>query len=156
MGIQKLTFYQYVPSMCLILGVFFSVLTGMSAFAYLNIFYWCVFRPDLVPVLLLFSLGIFHDCFNSHYLGEETFVYLILMFILYMDRRFLLHRDFIYLWKNISIILSIIFLRKLGVVCHLDLSFFLLNEVFNLLLGCVSFPLFVRLITTLHNRFAIL
>lgn len=150
--ISRVTFYQYFPGLTIILCVFLGVFTGIQSLTYISIFYWCVFRFDLVPISLLVCLGTVYDSLCSHFLGEETFLYLILMSLVYLDHHFLLRTDFSYLWKNISILIITITGCKWILAANLSLGFFITWQLFDTCLGIFSFPIFVSLMAPIYSK----
>lgn len=150
--INKASFYQYFPGLSIVLFVLLSIFTDIQSLAYIAIFYWCIFRFDLVPISLLMCLGIVYDSLCSHFLGEETFLYLILMSLVYLDHHFLLRRDFSYLWKNISILIITITGCKWMLASSLNLGFFIPWQVFDTCLGIFSFPIFVSLMAPMCSK----
>lgn len=156
MLINNLTFYQYIPGACIVFSIFLSVFTGIQSFAYISIFYWSVLRFDFLPISLLVGMGLIYDSISSHLLGEETLTYLVLIGIVYLDRRFLLHRDFNYLWKNLSILVTMIAMVKWTLALQLDFIFSVEHQLFDTLIGILSFPLYVSIIAPIYNRFATL
>lgn len=153
---NKIKLYQYVPGLAIIMAVFLSILTGIQSFTYIAIFYWSVFRSDFVPISLLVGLGLMGDSLSGHLLGEETFLYLALMSIIHMDRRFLLHKEFNYLWQSIGSLILVIGLGKWILAFQLKLSFSLIHQLLDVIVGILWFPIWVRLMAPLYSRFATL
>lgn len=156
MWVNKIKLYQYVPGFAIIMAVFISILTGIQSLAYIAIFYWSVFRSDFVPISLLVGLGLICDSLSGRLLGEETFVYLALMSIIHMDRRFLLHKEFNYLWQSIGSLIVVIGVGKWILAVQLKLPFSLMYQLFDVTVGILCFPLWVRLMAPLYSRFATL
>lgn len=153
---NRLKLYQYFPGLCIICAVFLSILTGIQSLSYIVIFYWSVFRADLVPISLLVGMGIMYDSLCSHFLGEETFLYIVLMSIVYIDRRFLLHRDFNYLWQSIGILLMVISIGKWLLSIKIGLAFLMYHQIVDMLVGVFLFPIYIRIIAPMYGRFATL
>jgi rod shape-determining protein MreD len=156
MLIDKFKLYEYIPGLYIIIGVLISILTGIQSLTYIAIFYWCVFRSDLVPISLLVSTGLIYDSLCSHFLGEEAFLYITLMSIVYMDRRFLLHRDFNYLWLNIVILIAVIGIGKWLLALKLGLIFSVQQQLLDALIGVFSFPIYIRIVAPIYSKFATL
>lgn len=156
MSANKLKLYQYVPGFAIIVAVFVSILTGVQSLAYIAIFYWSVFRSDLVPISLLVGLGLICDSLSGRLLGEETFLYLALMSIIHMDRRFLLHKEFNYLWQSIGSLIVVIGVGKWLLALQLKLPFSVIHQLFDVIIGILWFPIWVRLMAPLYSRFATL
>jgi cell shape-determining protein MreD len=153
---NKIKIYQYVPGFAIIIGVCFSILSGIQSFAYIAIFYWSVFRSDFVPISLLVGLGLICDSLSGHLLGEETFIYLALMSIIHMDRRFLLHKEFNYLWQSIGSLIVVIGVGKWLLAFQLKMPFSMTYQLFDVVVGILWFPVWVKLMAPLYSRFATL
>lgn len=154
--IPKLRIYEYIPGFTIICAVFLSVLSGFQSIAWITVFYWSVFRVDLVPVSLLLAMGLFYDSMCSYYLGLEAFLYLVLMWIVNMDRRFLLHKNFTYLWQNISALLLVGFLGKWLLALSLNFHVLIHQQLVDVTVGVLSFPILMKLFAPIYRRFAIL
>lgn len=154
--INKLKIYQYVPGLAIILFVFLSIFTGIHSFAHIAIFYWSVYRSDLVPISLIVALGLINDSLNSHFLGKETFLYLVLASLVHMDRRFLLHKEFNYLWQSIGSLILVIGVGKVLLAWQLSLAFSTSYQLLDVVVGIIFFPIFVRLMAPLYSRVATL
>jgi|GEM_PF-2529394 rod shape-determining protein MreD len=154
--VSKLKLYQYVPGFTIIIAVFLSVFTGIHSLSYIAIFYWSVYRSDLVPFSLLIGFGLICDSLSSHFLGEETFVYLVLTSLIHMDRRFLLHKDFKYLWQSIGSLILVIGVGKGLLAWQLHLSFSIFCQILDSVVGIIIFPIWVKLMAPLYSRVATL
>jgi rod shape-determining protein MreD len=67
-------------------------------FALMSIYYWAIHRPDLMPLSLVFAIGLVHDVLTGAPLGIHSFVFLVCHWIVYGQRRFLVGRAFGVLW----------------------------------------------------------
>lgn len=154
--VSKFKLYQYIPGLAIIIAIFLSIFTGIQAFSYIAIFYWSVYRSDLVPISLLVGLGLINDSLSSHVLGEETFLYLVLASLVHMDRRFLLHKEFNYLWQSIASLIVVIGVGKGLLAWQLSLAFSTSYQLLDTAIGIVFFPIWVRLMSPLYSRFTAL
>lgn len=153
--IHKLKIYEYIPGFTIIVAVFLSIITGFQSFAWITIFYWSVFRADLVPVSLLFGMGLIYDSLCSYYLGLEAFIYLVLMTIVNTDRRFLLRKDFMYLWLSICSLMFVGFVGKYLLAMPLGFQVSAYYQVLDFIVGSLTFPILIRVLTPVYRRFAI-
>ncbi|GEM_PF-2067298 len=67
-------------------------------FVYIPLFYWTVFKPDLVSPLTVFLLGLCADLLTISPLGYHTFLFLLFYWVVLMERRAFMKRSFLFLW----------------------------------------------------------
>ncbi|WP_135080598.1 rod shape-determining protein MreD [Terasakiella sp. SH-1] len=72
--------------------------------ALMGVFHWTVFRPDLFPILAVFSIGILQDALSGAPMGLNTIVYLTVFGVVLGQRRFFLGKTFLVEWLGFSII----------------------------------------------------
>lgn len=154
--IHNVKFYEYIPGFTIICAVFLSILSGFQSIAWMTIFYWSVFRVDLVPVSLLLAMGLIYDSFCSYYLGLEAFLYLVLMTIVNSDRRFLLRKDFVYLWQSISSLMFVGFLGKWLLSVQLGFQVPAYDQGLDFIFGTVCFPIVMWMFAPIYRRFTVL
>lgn len=68
------------------------------------VYYWMVFRPDLMPALGLFALGIVVDALAGAPLGVSSLVYLVVQVAILNQRRFLIGQPFWLLWSGFALL----------------------------------------------------
>ncbi|WP_419798623.1 MAG: rod shape-determining protein MreD [Terasakiella sp.] len=72
--------------------------------ALMGIFHWTVFRPDLLPIVAVFAIGILQDALSGAPMGLNTIVYLTVFGVVLGQRRFFLGKTFWVEWLGFSII----------------------------------------------------
>lgn len=77
------------------------------ALTLIAVYYWMVFRPDLMPMLGLFALGIVNDALAGSPLGVSSLIYLIGQVAILNQRRFLVGQSFWILWSGFALIAPI-------------------------------------------------
>lgn len=64
----------------------------------IGVYYWSVFKPELLPIWIVFTLGIIQDILIGSPFGMMSLLLVIVQqFIFFQGRRFL-ERDFIFNW----------------------------------------------------------
>ena len=71
------------------------------------IYYWTVFRPDLMPMLVLFGIGIVNDALSGAPLGVSSLVFLVLQVAVHGQRRYLVGQPFWMLWSGFALIVPL-------------------------------------------------
>lgn len=70
----------------------------------IGIYYWVVFRPDLMPRILVFVIGLFQDALIGAPFGLSAIVYLLAHEFVFSQRRFLLGKPFWIFWSGFGIV----------------------------------------------------
>lgn len=98
---------QLVPELTVILALAishlylpFSLNAYFIALPTCFIFYWSLFRPDLLPLISVFLLGLLHDFLLDTPTGFMGFTYLILSMIVRHKKEYLEVHDFEVIWLN--------------------------------------------------------
>ena len=71
------------------------------------IYYWVVFRPDLMPRILVFALGLFQDALIGAPFGLTALIYLLAHGFVLNQRRFLVGKPFWIFWAGFAIVTSV-------------------------------------------------
>ncbi len=100
---------KLVPSITTLLFVLVSVvplhIPGFAvvtpAFALMAVFHWTIYRPDLLPPVAVFLLGLLLDLLNgTPYVGTSALTLLLTRTVLMGQRRFFINRLFPVLWAG--------------------------------------------------------
>jgi rod shape-determining protein MreD len=70
------------------------------------IFYWAMYRPDLMPVLAVFFIGLLEDVLTGAPLGQNAFVFLATHGIVRGQSRFILGHGFFVVWAVFVMIVA--------------------------------------------------
>ena len=77
------------------------------AFALISLYYWVVFRPDLMPHIAVFGLGIVQDAVAGAPLGMYALVYLLVQALVLNQRRFIAGKPFWVFWSAFALVAPI-------------------------------------------------
>jgi rod shape-determining protein MreD len=69
----------------------------------LAVYYWAVYRPDLLPAAAVFLIGLLHDILAGLPIGLSTAVLLAVYGVVVRQRRFLIGRSFAVVWWGLTI-----------------------------------------------------
>lgn len=97
---------QTTPALLTILAVMVTMLPlrlpdfGPVApwLALISVYYWSVHRPDLMPALAVFAIGLFSELAGGTPLGVSTLVLLLMHVTAASQRRFFISRSFMVVW----------------------------------------------------------
>lgn len=76
----------------------------MPALVLTAVYYWAIFRPDLLPIWLAFLLGVVHDLLTGAPLGLGSAVFLTAYLAVAAQRRFFAHATFAMLWSGFLLV----------------------------------------------------
>ncbi len=139
----------FVSFFLLMIGLFpvrLAFLTQLHvSLVFISLFYWIIFRPDLLPPIVVFLLGVCADLFYQTPLGLYTFSFLLFYLIIINQRRFLTNRSFSFLWGAFSVFViplfsaewllaSLLFLHFLSFWSMIGQTFFIIG-LFPLIAG---------------------
>lgn len=101
-----------VPILTTLAVVLVSVVpTRIPAFGYLTpaltlmaVYYWAIYRPDLMPMLGVFLLGLLQDLLIGGLLGTHAFIFLLTYGLVVSQRRFFHNKSFGVVWWGFMLI----------------------------------------------------
>lgn len=68
------------------------------------VYYWVVFRPDLMPRVMVFAIGLFHDALIGAPFGLTALIYLLTQAFVLSQRRFLVGKPFWIFWSGFAVV----------------------------------------------------
>ncbi len=74
------------------------------AFALMSVYYWVVFRPDLMPYAAVFGLGIVQDAVAGAPFGLYALIYLLVQALVLNQRRFIVGKPFWVFWAGFAMV----------------------------------------------------
>ena len=72
--------------------------------AMIAVFHWGVFRPDLLPIYAVFTIGLLQDFLGGGALGVWTFIFLIVYKTAMLQRRFFVGKGFALVWLGFGVL----------------------------------------------------
>ena len=106
------------PGLLALIFVFFSLVPYnfpgsaqlVPPLALVAVFYWGVYRPDLLPGPLAFVLGLLQDFLSGGPLGMWAAVFLLVLMVISPQRRFFLGKMFVVEWLGFALVTPVVFL----------------------------------------------
>jgi rod shape-determining protein MreD len=68
------------------------------------VYYWMVFRPDLMPMVGLFAIGIVNDALAGAPLGVSSLIYVLAHAVIVSQRRYIVGQTFWMLWCGFALL----------------------------------------------------
>ena len=69
-----------------------------------SLYYWAIYRPQMMPLILVFLLGLFHDILTGSPLGVNTLAYLAAYGLVAGQRRVFLGKSFGVVWWGFMLV----------------------------------------------------
>ena len=82
-------------------------LFATPAFPLMAIYFWALYRPDLMPPAAVFALGILYDFMTSGFLGLSSFIYLVTFAFVSAQRGELMNRAHHRVWLAFGLVMSV-------------------------------------------------
>ena len=110
------------------------------------IFYFAVFRPIVLNVILVFLLGVFADLIGNSMFGLNAFFFVLMFFVSNLNRRFILTLNFIDSWLIFALILGVLQLLWWLLFSMLNLMIApVMPMVFHYMVLVLTYPLIMRI-----------
>jgi rod shape-determining protein MreD len=78
----------------------------VPAVTLISVYYWTIFRPDLMPAPAIFATGLFQDIVSGVPLGVNALVLLLVFAVVLGQRRFFLGKSFLVMWWGFGLIVT--------------------------------------------------
>ncbi len=70
----------------------------------IGIYYWAIYRPDLMPVAAVFFIGLLYDALSGAPMGVNAAIFVIVHGIIDSQRRFFVGKSFMILWLGFFLV----------------------------------------------------
>ncbi len=118
----------------------------LPAFFLIPVYYWLVYRSDLLPLWSLFAVGLFYDALLSHELGLTSLFLMLSSFFGHYIRPYLTPYHFLFIWGAFGIY-SFIYLTFFSLCASGSWPFFT-----SWLYGILLYPSLAYGLSHLHTR----
>jgi rod shape-determining protein MreD len=112
------------------------------AFTLMAVYHWTIYRPDLLPAVALFAIGLAEDLLTGAAIGFAPLAFLLTRAVVLRCRRYFVNRTFPFVWAGFTLVAGGALLGLWAVHCLVELS--LVNQrytVFRMVLTIAIFPL---------------
>lgn len=73
-------------------------------FVLMAVYYWELHRPDLLPVLAVFPIGLLQDVLEGEPLGVNAFVLVAVIWVVVSQQRFFKGKSFLVVWWGFALV----------------------------------------------------
>lgn len=128
----------------------FAVIT--PSFALMSVYYWTMYRVELMPAPVVLALGVFQDIVSGGPLGVGAFVLLMTHGIVLTQRRVLMRRSFAVGWAGFVGVALVAFLLNWLIMAVLHLALFNpLAAGMQYLMTVALYPVVAWLLLAVHR-----
>jgi rod shape-determining protein MreD len=111
------------------------------ALALMAVYHWTIYRPDLLPALALFAIGIGEDLLAGSLVGIGPLTLLVTRAVVLHSRRHFVGRPFPFVWAGFTLVAGGTLLGLWALHCLLEFSLINpRNTVFRMVLPIAAFP----------------
>jgi rod shape-determining protein MreD len=111
-------------------------------FTLMAAYHWTIYRPDLLPPIALFGVGLTEDLLAGSPIGVNALLLLLTRVGVLSYRRYFINRNFPFVWTGFALLTSVAMLGLWGLHCILNLSLLdFRNAVIRAALTVAMFPL---------------
>jgi rod shape-determining protein MreD len=111
-------------------------------FTLMAAYHWTIYRPDLLPPIALFAVGLTEDLLAGSPVGVNALLLLLTRVAVLGYRRYFINRNFPFVWSGFTLLAAVAMFGLWGLHCVLDLSLLdFRNAVIRAALTIAMFPL---------------
>ncbi|MBL0941998.1 MAG: hypothetical protein IBJ00_04645 [Alphaproteobacteria bacterium] len=148
-GIPTLTLFMLTAIDSVIIPFFLSF---DFHFLFSGLYYWVIYRPDLIPPLIIILMGLFRDSITGNPFGFSSCLLLSAYAIGWEIKQHLGGRSFMLIWGGLIFYLVVTQVLEWGVFMILIHSFIdPLSLLFQLSLAILLYPLLTLILFKAHN-----
>lgn len=113
----------------------------VPAFTLMAVYHWTIYRPDLLPPIWVFAIGLAQDLLSGALIGVGALVLLLARSAVLRSRRGFINRTFPFVWGGFTLLAGGAMLGLWVLHCVLQLNLFdLRSTVFRTALTIAMFP----------------
>ncbi|MGH1455848.1 MAG: hypothetical protein ACRBDI_03615 [Alphaproteobacteria bacterium] len=116
------------------------------------VYYWSVYRPTLIPPVLVFFIGIYFDLLASMPLGLSAFILLVLRQAITEQRVFLIGQPFVMIWLGFTVTMVISLMIQWCLFGFINLHWTPFTPVILMMVsGALIFPMVFLVLNLSHK-----
>ncbi len=112
------------------------------AFTLMAVYHWTIYRPNLLPPLGVFAVGLAQDLLSGGPAGITPLVLLLARAAVLRYRRYFVNRTFPFVWTGFTLLCAIAMFAIWALHCLIELNLFdLRTTMFRIVLTIAVFPI---------------
>jgi len=124
----------------------------MPMLVLISIYYWAIYRPDLMPLLMIFLLGILQDLIGGGLIGLQAFILIAAFGFVSRQRRFFHGKSFGVVWWGFMLVGLFAAILQWGFVIGIEQRWVSPWPVFfSYLLSVAIFPILAIAMVAVHR-----
>lgn len=121
-------------------------------FVLMAVYYWELHRPDLLPVLAVFPIGLLQDALEGEPLGVNAFVLVMVSWIVISQQRFFKGKPFLVVWWGFALVALLAAIARWGLISVLfGVAVSPWAIAFELILTVALYPVLTVAFTLAHR-----
>lgn len=118
----------------------------------ISIYYWVIFRPDLMPMSAAFTLGLFQDLLAGGVIGVSPFVFLVAHAMVGSQRKFFHNKGFGIIWWGFMLVGILVAFLQWFLVCLIERALLSpMPVLFSYLMSLAFFPILGVALWAVHK-----
>ncbi|PCJ98555.1 MAG: rod shape-determining protein MreD [Zetaproteobacteria bacterium] len=135
--------------------VFFSTPLSTTIeipFVVMVVYYWSIYRPTLIPPLLVFIVGLCLDFISGFPVGLSSFVFMVIRKVVSEQRLFLTGQPFMVIWLGFAVVSTIGALTQWFLFGLMHVYWTPIQPVnFTIVAGILLFPVIALFLNLSHR-----
>lgn len=124
----------------------------MPMLVLISVYYWAIYRPDLMPMSMVFLLGILHDLIGGGMVGLQAFILLSAFGFVSRQRRFFHGKSFGVVWWGFMLVGLFAAILQWGFMIFIEQRLISPWPVFfSYLLSVAIFPILAIMMIAVHR-----
>jgi rod shape-determining protein MreD len=124
------------------------------SFALMAVYYWGLYRPDLMPPFAVFLVGLFQDLLSGGPLGLWSLVFLAVYGVVVSQRLFFIGKAFLAIWFGFGVMALVAGVISWMVSClYFGMILSPLSVTVQALLSFILYPVTARIFTAVQKQF---
>ena len=124
----------------------------MPMLVLMSVYYWAIYRPDLMPLSVVFLIGLTQDLLSGGPIGVQAVVLLICYWLVAVQRRFFHSKSFGVVWWGFMLLGMVAALLNWSLVALVERSALAPWPVlFSYALSIALFPFMTKLLVATHR-----
>lgn len=126
---------------------------GKLSFLLMGLYFWTIYRPELLPYPLVFAAGLFLDFLSGGLVGLNALCFMVVAMIVRAQIRFLMGQSWSVIWAGFCVAVTLVMIIQYMVYSLSSMT--MLSPVpliFNLIISYLLYPLILPPMIVL-NRF---
>jgi len=121
-------------------------------FLVIAIYYWALYRPTIMPAILVFALGFMVDILSGAPFALNAMIFVLLQWAVSDHRVFIAAQGFVMVWLIFGVVYSGLIILQWFVNGLINLSWMSVTQIFpQIAVALIMFPLIMMILHFIHK-----